>query len=119
MTWILLLAACAGRRMPEHTACTPEPCPVSLQHPALPEGEVFATFTLEGGALVTRADATSSVSVLHDDPRTATTLAERFLTQGVDPTQLDQAWVLAIDGQGVVTEHGVRSAQITELVLTP
>lgn len=119
MTWILLLAACAGRRMPEHTACTPEPCAISLQHPALPDGEGFASFTLEGGALVTRASASASVSVLHDDPREASALAERFLEHGVDPLHVGDAWVLAIDAQGVVTEHGVRSAQITELVLTP
>lgn len=116
----LLLLACTGLQLGAQVGerCD-TPCAVTLQHPLLPEGQHFASFTLQGGDLVTVHEAkVGSVTVLHPKGKQGQALAERIL-RGETPGAMAEAWVLQMDAQGVVHEHGTRPAGITELKLSP
>jgi hypothetical protein len=95
------------------------PCAVALQHPLLPDGQEFATFTLQDGDLVTAAQADlGSVTLLHPRGRKGMALAESIL-HGETPAAMADMWVLVMDAQGVVHEHGVRPEGIRDLKLNP
>lgn len=116
----LLLLACTGIRLgtPLGERCE-DPCSVTLQHPLLPEGQHFATFSLQGGDLVTASEAKlGSVTLLHPKGKQGMALAESIL-HGQTPAAMAGTWVLVMDAQGVVHEHGARPQGIRDLVLTP
>lgn len=116
----LILLSCTGLQLgaPVGERCD-APCPVTLQHPLLPEGQHFATLNLQGGDLVTAYEATvGSVTVLHPKGKKGLAVAQGIL-QGETEAALAGMWVLEMDAMGVVHEHGTRPAGITDLELTP
>lgn len=117
---ILVLFACSGLQLGAQVGqrCD-QPCAVSLPHPLLPEGQQFATFNLQGGDLVTATEASlGSVTLLHPNGRKGMALAQSIL-RGETHAAMAGTWVLVMDAQGVVHEHGQRPQAIQDLILTP
>ena len=116
----LFLLACGGLQLGNQVGERCEtPCAVTLQHPLLPEGQQFAAFSLQGGDLVTASQAKlGSVTLLHPKGKKGLALAESILS-GELPAAMAGTWVLVLDAQGVVHEHGVRQDGIQDLALTP
>lgn len=116
----LFLLACGGLQLGAQVGERCEsPCPVTLQHPLLPEGQQFASFSFQGGDLVTASQAKlGSVTLLHPKGKKGMALAESIL-HGELPAAMAGTWVLFMDAQGVVHEHGERPTGIQELELSP
>lgn len=116
----LFLLACSGLQLGAQVGERCEsPCAVTLAHPLLPEGQHFATFNLQGGDLVTASEASvGSVTLLHPKGKKGMALAESIL-RGQTAPALAGTWVLVMDAQGVVQEHGQRPDGIQDLVLSP
>ena len=81
--------------------------------------EAVAAFSLQGGDLVTASQAKlGSVTLLHPKGKKGLALAESILS-GELPAAMAGTWVLVMDAQGGVHEHGVRPDGIQDLELTP
>lgn len=115
-----LLFACSGLQIGAQVGDRCEsPCAITLPHPLLPAGQHFASFNLQGGDLVTASEArVGSVTLLHPRGKKGMVIAESIL-RGETPAALAGTWVLQMDAQGVVHEHGERPDAIQDLLLTP
>ncbi len=116
----LFLFACSGLQLGTQVGERCEsPCAVTLPHPLLPDGQQFASFNLQGGDLVSASEANvGSVTLLHPKGKKGMAIAESIL-HGETPAALAGRWVLVMDAQGVVHEHGQRPEGIQDLVLSP
>lgn len=92
--------------------------PVTLPHPALPEGQALATFNLTDAALSVRHPGPGRLlAVVHPDPERATALAEG----GALASEVVQAgaWALRRDEGGAVHELGDPAGLADGLRLSP
>ncbi|MCB9795754.1 MAG: hypothetical protein H6741_23920 [Alphaproteobacteria bacterium] len=80
--------------------------PVELPHPALPEGQLLARFTLVDGALVTTGGATAVSGTLDQ--------ARALLEAGAG-----EGWLLRCGQNGYATELGAAPAHVKDLSLSP